>query len=205
MKSINRNGNKLVLILSMVSVVLILGIGLMTYYVSASDDKKTADRSDNNSRQLNNATVSFGGWMTTPSLDRFPNVSPIPANHHALTPGTVKIKAGGTVNFIIGGFHQIAVYDDGTRPEQINTNLLIAPTVGNLPAFLISDPNRRIYRGLDPSTQSQDRVEVIQFDRPGIYLVICTVRPHFVNDRMYGYVRVLPNNSDDDDDRHGEH
>jgi plastocyanin len=202
MKSISQSVNKTVLVLSMLGFILISGISLMTYYVSASDDKKPNARSDNDSRRLNNATVSFGGWMTTPSLDRFPNVSPIPANHHALTPETVRIKAGGTVNFIIGGFHQIAVYDNGTRPEQINTNLLITPTVGNLPRFLIDDPNRRIYRGLDPSTQSQDRVEVIQFDRPGIYLVICTVRPHFVNDRMYGFVRVLPNN-EDDDDRHG--
>lgn len=203
MKSINPSVNKTVLVLSMLSFILVLGISLMTYYVSASDDKKPNARSDNDSRQLRNATVSFGGWMTTPSLDRFPNVSPIPANHHALTPGTVTIKAGGTVNFIIGGFHQVLVYDDGTRPEQINTNLLVTPTVGNLPRFLIDDPNRRIYRGLDPSTQSQDRVEVIHFDRPGTFLVVCAVRPHFVNDRMYGYVRVLPNN--DDDDRHGNH
>ena len=202
MKSINRSGNKTVLVLSMLSLVLILGISLMTYYVSASNDKKTNSKADDDSRQINSATVSFGGWMTTPILDRFPNVSPIRANHHSLTPGTVKIKAGGTVNFIIGGFHQVLVYDDGTRPEQINTNLLITPTVGNLPRFLIDDPNQRIYRGLDPSTQSQDRVEVIHFDRPGIFLVICAVRPHFVNDRMYGYVRVLPNN---DDDKHGNH
>lgn len=202
MTNLNRDKNRLSFVLVMVSVVLILGIALTNYYASANDDKKTG--SDDDNRPVNNATVSFGGWMTRPVLDRFPNNSPIPANHHALTPGTVKIKAGGTVNFIIGGFHQVLVYDDGTRPEQINTNLLIAPTVGNLPAFLINDPNHRIYRGLDPSTQSQDRVEVVQFDRPGTYLVICAVRPHFVNDRMYGFVRVLPNNSSDGD-RHDDH
>lgn len=115
MKSLNQNERKAGFALIVVSIALIFGIGLTTYYVSASDDKKINSESVGESRQVNNATVSFGGWMTTPVLDRFPNVSPIAADHHALTPGTVKIKVGGTVNFIIGGFHQIAVYDDGTR------------------------------------------------------------------------------------------
>src|SRR3546814_18890204 len=47
---------------------------------------------------LSNATVSFGGWMTSPPLDRFPNNSDRFANHHELTPNEVTIKAGGTVN-----------------------------------------------------------------------------------------------------------
>jgi hypothetical protein len=62
---------------------------------------------------------------------------------------------------------------------------------------LIDDPRNRIYRGLNPATQQQqDRVETVQFPKKGVYLVICGVRPHFVNDDMYGYVRVV-----DDDDR----
>jgi plastocyanin len=100
----------------------------------------------------------------------------------------------GTVNFVIAGFHQVIVYDHGTQPGDINTNLVIAPTSpGNIPPLLINDPNNRIYRGLDPSLHPQDRVEVVQFDRPGLYLVICGFRPHF-QEGMYGYVRVLPNN-----------
>jgi len=31
----------------------------------------------------------------------------------------------------------------------------------------------------------------------GKFLVICGVQPHFVNDQMYGWVRVLPADSDD--------
>lgn len=36
-----------------------------------------------------------------------------PNNRHALVPHGVKIKVGRTVNFIIAGFHQVAVYGDG--------------------------------------------------------------------------------------------
>jgi len=156
------------------------------------------------------ATVSFGGWMTSPVVDRFPNNSPRLANHHALAPKTVTIKAGGMVNFIIGGFHQVIVYDrailsntaltDRTSPFNssfetfgINPNLLITPTAGGPP--LINDPNGRVYNGLDPSLQPRDRVEVVQFDKPGLYFVICGVLPHF-QEGMYGFVRVVPNNND---------
>jgi plastocyanin len=112
----------------------------------------------------------------------------------------VNIKAGGTVNFIIGGFHHVLVYDNRTQPSDINKNLLIAPTAGGLPPILINDPNNRIYRGLDPSLQPQDRVEVVHFDKPGVYLVICGVLPHF-QEGMYGFVRVLPSNGNDNQEQ----
>ena len=38
---------------------------------------------------------------------------------------------------------------------------------------------------------SRDRVEVVNFSRRGVYLVICGVLPHFMQG-MYGYVRVVP-------------
>lgn len=150
---------------------------------------------------LANATVSFGYWPT--GIDRFPNLGgPVVANGHQLIPNAVRIMAGGTVNFIIAGFHHVLVYDDGTQPEDINTNSTIAPTTQPGPP-LINDPTDRIYRGLDPSVLPvlrgstpapvlQDRVEVVQFPDPGTYLVICGVLPHFVNDRMFGFVTVIP-------------
>lgn len=138
---------------------------------------------------LANATVSFGQWPTEPPLDRFPNLgAPGIPNGHQLIPNEVKIKAGGTVNFIIGGFHLVLVYDDGTQPGDINPNLLVP---GSTPPGLIDDPDDRIYRGLDPRIFPQDRVEVVHFSRPGTYLVICGVRPHFVNDGMFGFVKVI--------------
>jgi plastocyanin len=142
---------------------------------------------------LGNATVSFGQWMSSPPLDRFPNFGGSPTtNVHAVTPNVVTIKAGGSVNFIISGLHSIIIYDDGVRPTDINIADTI-PTTNPVPPVLpiINDPNRRIYRGVDPTLQPRDRVEVVNFSELGTYLVICGVLPHF-QEGMYGYVRVLP-------------
>jgi hypothetical protein len=35
-----------------------------------------------------------------------------------------------------------------------------------------------------------DRVEVFHFHRPGTYMAICLVLPHF-NDGMFGFIRVV--------------
>ena len=140
---------------------------------------------------LANATVSFGAWPTSPPLSRFPNVgAPQIPNVHQLIPNEVKIKAGGSVNFIVAGFHNINVYDNGTQPGDINKAAL-DPTFPNPPG-LIDDPNNRIYRGVSPIAVGvqQDRVEVVHFPNPGTYLVICGVLLHF-NDGMFGFVKVL--------------
>ena len=184
---------------SVLIVVAILAAGLTTYFLvpglvnageshSAHANVGTSVAIDG---PLSNATVSFGAWMTSPPMDRFPNVSAGIPNHHELIPHIAKIKAGGSVNFIIAGFHQVIVYDDGTQSGDINANLTVLPTVP-VGVLLIDDPNRRIYRGLDPSLQPRDRVEVLYFANPGTYLVICGVRPHF-NQGMFGFVEVLPN------------
>jgi hypothetical protein len=144
---------------------------------------------------LASATVSFGAWpavgdaplnrMTTPTAPMAPNI-------HALLPQTAMIKAGGSVNFIIAGFHQIAVYAPGTRPGDIDTTNTLPIPMAPPAVGLIDDPENRLYLGLDPRAQTtQDRVEVVHFARPGRYLVICTVTVHLA-DGMYGWVRVLP-------------
>jgi plastocyanin len=154
---------------------------------------------------LATATVSFGQWRTDVPLDRYPLQlpGPPPGNGHLVIPHEVTIKVGGTVNFIIAGFHQVIVYAPGTEPDDINVGL-VRPTQGvPLGPPLINDPHNRLYAGEDPSTvhftQSPtattapflDRVEVVQFSRRGRHLVICGVFPHFVNDNMYGWVRVV--------------
>jgi hypothetical protein len=136
---------------------------------------------------LANATVSFGHWM---QFDRFggpggPNDRF--QNGHQLIPRTALIRRGGTVNFIIAGFHNVIVYAPGTDPGDINTSLVVPNSMPEL----IDDPNNRVFRGVDPRTVPQDRVEVVVFPKPGRYLVICGVQLHFVNDNMYGWVRVL--------------
>jgi hypothetical protein len=154
---------------------------------------------------LATATVSFGQWRTDVPLDRYPPQPPIPppppGNGHLVIPHEVTIKVGGTVNYIIAGFHEVIVYAPGTQPEDIATGLT-RPSQG-VPAGipLINDPNNRLFAGEDPSTVHGgpptpttpllDRVEVVQFSQKGRHLVICGVLPHFVIDKMWGWVNVV--------------
>ena len=41
----------------------------------------------------------------------------------ALVPDKVTIKEGDAVNFIIGGGHVLAIYDDGTKPKDIGGDI----------------------------------------------------------------------------------
>jgi plastocyanin len=146
---------------------------------------------------LATATVSFGQWpvgTAAAPIDRMAiPFAPQAPNGHLLIPRTPTIKAGGTVNYVIAGFHQIAVYAPGTRPDQIDTSSGLPIPDAPPFIFLIDDPANRLYRGPDPRVNpaDQDRVEAITFHSPGQYLVICTVSIHFLNDAMYGWVRVL--------------
>jgi len=163
------------------------------------------DKHDDMEGPESSADVSFGQWDLDTPLDRFPNNSPRTRNYHHLTPDVVTIRAGGSVNFIVAGFHHILIYDDGTKPSDINIAATIPTTVQPGPP-LINDPVKRIYRGLDPSVLPmlpgstppqplQDRVEVVRFPNPGKFLVMCGVLPHFFDAAtgqfiMFGYVRV---------------
>jgi hypothetical protein len=152
------------------------------------------------------ATMSFGEWGVGTPLDRFaaPTASPNNRNVHLLLPREVGIEAGGSVNFIISGFHLVLIYDDGIVMGDIDTTRI---TPGSTPPGLIDDPNNRLYRQLDPRSLSyvptagyvpppgtfnpalRDRVEVVQFPNPGRFFVACGVLPHF-NEGMNGFVNV---------------
>lgn len=152
-----------------------------------------------NDGPLANATVSFGQWRTDrePPVDRIAVPAPTGPGFvvDELSPSTVTIKAGGAVNFVISGLHNVAIYDDGTEPEDI-TVAAPFPPLGGAAGGIIDDPTNRIYRGFDPNLipndHQRDRVEVVNFPNPGTYLVICGVVNHFVNESMFGYVKVLP-------------
>jgi len=171
-------------IISIISILTFCGIGLIASSAMANDDPPGIDG------PLANATVSFGQWETDPPVDRLLANPPGggPGNNHELLPNVVTIKAGGAVNFIISGLHNPQVYDD--QNHVVNTALPLPGAAGGI----INDAINRVYRGVDPNGQPavRDRVEVVQFSKPGTYLVICGVRNHFVNDNMHGFVRVLP-------------
>ena len=150
------------------------------------------------------ATASFGFFPADSSVDRMQVASPGNRNGHQMAPFQVMIRAGGMVNFIIEGNHQIVVYDDGIQPRDINADLVLPAPLNTL----IDDPRGRIYRGLSPAAvpanffgpgvpaaaipaASPDRIEAVSFPRRGTYLVICSVRTHFLGG-MYGFVMVLP-------------
>jgi plastocyanin len=152
-------------------------------------------------RRSDNVTISFGQWKANEPpppegvgpLDRFlVNPAGGAGNNHELIPKKVTIKEGDAVNFVISGLHLAVIYDDGTKPEQIDITALVPniTTAGGI----IDDPNNRIYRGFNPNAipnnNQRDRAETVHFSKPGTYLVICGVRNHFVDDQMYGFVEV---------------
>ena len=178
--------------------------GLAAAIVSLFPNAAAEAQHEGTSGPLAAATMSFGAWRTDAATDRHTNPQSSPAvNWPPVVPSHVTIAAGGTVNFVISGLHQIGVYADGVQPSDIDAALSApdAPT-------LIDDPNGRIYRGLNPiplrapvavgsppaiqHVVSRDRVEAVHFAYPGTYLVICTVRAHFVDHQMWGWVKVLP-------------
>ena len=146
---------------------------------------------DQVSGPLANATVSFGAWPALPYDRLAPPAPGPPPNVHAMIPYTVTVKEGGSVNFIVAGYHNIAVYEPGKTVEDVDVDSLL--TLPGVPQPLINDEVGRVFRGAfgPVATFPQDRVEVVQFSRRGLHLVICAFRPHFVNDNMYGWVKVV--------------
>lgn len=152
-----------------------------------------------------NYTISFGHWNPTPTntptqtsspIDRFAaDPNPRFLNGHDILPNNFRIRVGDTVTFAISGFHLVLIYR-GVKPEDIDrTNLLLSPPMTFPP--LINDPANRLYRGLDPRAMAtnQDRIEVVGFNTPGRYLVLCGVLPHFFDAAtqefvMFGYINV---------------
>jgi plastocyanin len=138
------------------------------------------------------ATVAFGRPDTG---SPFPPPSGHDQSSHAkdnLNPRTIVIAAGGTVTFDLSGpgraIHQVAVFPDGTRPEDVDLTALAPPPATCPPAPLIADPNSEVLapQPCAGGTTSPSHT----FATPGRYLVICTFLPHFAEFQMYGWVIV---------------
>jgi hypothetical protein len=188
-------------ILSMIGVLAFVGITLSTSSAMA-DDKD------------GNETVSFGQWNPNDPdlLSPLDRILGDPAagvgNNNELLPNVVKIRQGDSVSFVISGGHVVAVYDDGTQPGDIGsaiepncafplpssgiTNPCSPVNAASVPVAggILSDSNKRIYRGAFLNLVRRDGVEVVKFTKPGTYLVICARTNHFVNDGMFGFVQV---------------
>jgi plastocyanin len=198
------------LTISLICVLTFIGTVLSVSFAMADD------------RRSDNATVSFGLWNPNdPNL--LPAEKPLDrlvadpgmgrGVNDILVPQKVTIKEGDTVNFIIGGGHVLTIYDDGTKPKDIDTSITEpAERCPTTAGGVINDPMNRIYRGpcfstnfgTTPSTTitRRDGVEVVQFTKPGTFLVICSRKNHFIDQdtqqfKMFGFVKVLPERKKD--------
>lgn len=107
-----------------------------------------------------------------------------------IRPRTVVISVGGSVTYEIYPEHQPAVYEPGTRPQDIDTSQL-EPIPAFPDLYRITDSDGRIALAPDQSdTEKEWTTPPGTFDRPGTYLVICTTLVHFVESKMYSYVIV---------------
>lgn len=145
---------------------------------------------DHEKNQTAHVTVAFGAGLNTAQPGN-------PANHHIL-PREIALRKDGVVTFMVAGFHQIIIFDQGVVQGQIAvppTGLFIFDSAppSSLPVH---------YQGLRPAggpppgiasttnpSNAQNRIESVSFSKTGDYLVICNVRTHFV-DGMWAIVKV---------------
>jgi plastocyanin len=157
-------------------------------------------------------TVAFGAGLNTlpPPSSGPPSGPPMDMANHHLVPKMIHVHVGGVVNFVVSGGHFIRIYNAGIKVQNVTNSLAAAgctADVAKLPppnacGFLIpADPADTYYTGVAPPAppsgtyvagplaNAQNRQESVSFAKPGTYLVICAITPHFF-DGMYGYVHV---------------
>ncbi len=158
------------------------------------------------------AVVAFGQWDvdTAEPFDREPintDTENRVRNIHLALPFEAEIDAGGAVSFVISGVHQILIYQPGIVYAALRQAFIDAgsPSLPPVPPGLVDYAVGRVYRGLNPFALQYvplaappadttgnlvvDRVEAVNFKEPGRYLVVCGVRPHFL-EGMHGYINV---------------
>ena len=194
--------------LSMMCVVILFGIGLTASLAMADEDKRLS------------VTVAFGRGLNT--------AQPGNAVNHVVLPHKIKIKQGGVVHFLVAGFHQTMVYKPGTTPEDIQAFIRDTPVTGTFindldnlfyqginPAGgpLNTEATPTLGPPRDDRSNAMNRVESVGFPasegvgtngvaslkaEPGVYLVICNIRGHFL-DGMFAFVKVKAVKAEDED------
>ena len=159
-------------------------------------DSRHDDRHDQS-----NVSAAFGRGLNTTQ----PQGNPL---NNAILPKWIEVDAGGVVNFALAGFHHIIIFKPGFRREDLDafipaSGTFIFPTDPTV-ALPSAIEDKVYYRGINPAggpsatpfvgnpSNASNRGEPVSFLDPGIYLVICNVRPHLL-DGMYAYVRVKRN------------
>jgi hypothetical protein len=178
--------------------------------VKAKDKEKTPGR----------ITVSFG----TGNNNALPAQNPPPGPNHHIIPQEFKVRINkvknlegqivtvpAVVNFVIAGFHWPWVYVPGVTVQEVQANLPAFPPNLFINYEVVTNGLSNVFaKGVFPGTppafadlspanpvisQAQNRNESFAFSKPGRYLVICNVNPHF-RDGMFAWINVV----DDDDD-----
>lgn len=173
---------------------LLVGFAVAAWPVSADDGHAN-----------HRTTASFGRGLNT--------AQPGNSVNHVVLPREIRIKAGGVVDFAVGGFHDIVIFKPGFTLEQLvhagGGQYPVTPPVFVIPpdpAAALPSPlsflaDSIYYRGLNPAggplgtaatgspSNALNRGEPVSFPERGTYLVICNVRPHLL-DGMYAYVKV---------------
>jgi hypothetical protein len=146
----------------------ILAIGFTAFSAMADVPKKVV--------------VNFGAGLNTLGEE---------GANERIIPRKIMVRKGGVVNFVVSGFHQVFVYKPGVGPEDFDEN------VGS-GTFVDQNLDRTFYQGVSPEgdvsnplSNAQNRVEAVFFGERGTYLVICNVREHFFDDKMFAFVKVL--------------
>ena len=157
------------LMLSVVGFWAFVGLGFMASMAIADQTDKIS------------VPVAFGRGLNTGG-----------AVNHAILPDKINVKKGGVVHFQVAGFHQVVVFEPGTKLRDIfPDNGRVIDVAGGIPAnvFYLGTPPSPLGVA-SPLSNARNRVESVAFLDPGTYLVICNVTGHFVNDDMFAFVKV---------------
>lgn len=105
-------------------------------------------------------------------------------------PHTVTIAVGGTVTYEIYPLHQPAVWEPGTRPEDVDTSQTEPIPVFQALDRIVVTGDPALIALAPPQTLDEKLWTTPPFTEPGKYLVTCTTFVHFVVANMYGWVIV---------------
>lgn len=108
-----------------------------------------------------------------------------------IVPRTVTIDRGGEVRFEIGPEHQVAIFEPGTEPEDIDaTQTVEDPALPGPLERIVFDEGRVALSPGPTGGHTTWTTPDGTFDEPGRYLMICTTNLHFLDAEMYGWIEV---------------